>query len=259
MNSITLIKKLIEENNNLELSQLLLNTWNKVWSDNGELNYANLRLFKTADKIKKIVNAGADFNNKKILDIGCGNGATLLYLKKYYNIIGAGVDISQQAVNDLKNNINDSNLSFFEGDHRNLSIFENNQFDIVLSFGVLEHFNEYGLALAEARRVLKQNGQLILIQPHLLSFGVIQELLLRLFGRWRFGNQKDFSCFYYKKLLHEIGYGDILYFTTPPYQDMKITRFFDKIFRIMFPFWGHYLYIIAKKTYENNGNSKFLS
>lgn len=247
MNSIILIKKLIEENNNLELNQLLSNTWNNIWSDNGELNYVNLRLFKTADKIKKIVGAGIDFNNKKVLDIGCGNGTTLLYLKKYYNINGVGVDISQQAVNDLKNNINDSSLTFFEGDHRNLSVLENDQFDIVLSLGVVEHFNEYSLALTEARRVLKRDGVLVLIQPHLLSFGVIQELLLRLLNRWRFGKQKDFSCFYYKRLLREAGFKDVSYFTAPPYRDMKITRFFDIIFKTIFPFWGHYLYLTAKK------------
>ncbi|MDD4477359.1 MAG: methyltransferase domain-containing protein [Patescibacteria group bacterium] len=241
------MKKLIEENNSLELNQLLSNTWDSVWSDTGELNYANLRLFKTVDKIKKIVSANIDFNNKKVLDIGCGNGTTLIYLKKFYNIVGVGIDISQQVINDLKKNISDSSLSFLKGDHRNLNVFKNNQFDIILSFGVLEHFDEYGLALAEARRVLKQNGKLILIQPHLFSFGVIQELLLRLAGKWKFGNQKNFSCFYYKKLLREAGYKNIFYFTTPPYQDMKVTRFFDTIFKNLFSYWGHYLYLIAKK------------
>ena len=174
-------------------------------------------------------------------------GGILLYLKKYFDIYGVGIDISQQVIYNLKNNINDSNLTFFEGDHRNLSFLENNKFDIILSFGVIEHFDEYGLAIAEARRVLRQDGKLILIQPHLLSFGVIQELILRLLNKWKFGNQKDFSCFYYKKILRENGFKNILYFTAPPYQDMKITRFFDIIFGTIFPFWGHYLYLIAKK------------
>ena len=52
MNSINLIKKLLDEKNNIELTNYLSNIWNKVWSENGEYNYANLRLFKTADKIK---------------------------------------------------------------------------------------------------------------------------------------------------------------------------------------------------------------
>lgn len=247
MNTINIIKNLIDESNNTAIDRCLLDTWNGVWTDKGELNYASLRLFKTVDKIKKLIEVGIDFNNKKILDIGCGNGATLLYLKKHFDINGVGVDISSQAVNDLKQNINDKNLAFFKEDHRNLSIFESNQFNIVLSFGVVEHFEEYGLALSEARRVLKQNGQLILIQPHLFSFGTIQKQFLKLIGRWKFGNQKDFSCFYYKKLLREMGYKNISYITFPPYPDMKVTRFFDIIFKIIFPFWGHYLYLIAKK------------
>lgn len=247
MNTINIIKNLIDESNNAAIDQCLLDTWNGVWTDKGELNYASLRLFKTVDKIKKLIEAGIDFNNKKILDIGCGNGATLLYLRKHFNINGIGVDISNQAVNNLKQNINDKNLAFFTEDHRNLAVFESNQFDIVLSFGVVEHFEEYGLALSEARRVLKQNGQLILIQPHLFSFGTIQKQFLKLIGRWRFGNQKDFSCFYYRKLLQEMGYKNTSYITFSPYPDMKVTRFFDIIFKTIFPFWGHYLYLIAKK------------
>lgn len=118
---------------------------------------------------------GVDFSQKHILDIGCGNGAALMYLRKYFDIVGVGVDISNFAMNQLKRCINDKKLSFSVGDHRNLPMLESGQFDIVLSFGVIEHFDEYYLALCEARRVLKTGGTLVLIQPHLFSFGVIQE------------------------------------------------------------------------------------
>ena len=247
MNTISIIKNLIERNNSLDLNTQLSATWNKVWNDNGKLNYANLRLFKTIDKIKKISEAGVNFKNKKILDIGCGNGTTMMFLRKYFDISGVGVDISDHIVKELKSNINDSKLSFAVGDHRDLKNIKSDQFDIILSFGVIEHLSEYNLALVESRRVLKSGGCLVLIQPHLLSFGVIQEFFLRLSGKWKFGNQKDFSCFRYKSLLQQSGYKNIKYFTAPPYSDMNITRVFDSMAKRIIPFWGHYLYIIANK------------
>jgi len=247
MNSITLIKKLLDEKSDIELKNYLSGIWNQVWSDNGEFNYANFRLFKTVDKIKNISNAGVSFKNKHVLDIGCGNGTTLLCLRKYFDIKGIGIDISYRAIRELQENIKDTSLSFYVGDHRNLSMLKRNQFDIVLSFGVIEHFEEYGLALAEARQVLRPNGQLILIQPHLFSCGVIQEYYLRLIGKWRFVKQKNFSCFRYRSILRQAGFQDIRFFTKPPYPDMKVTRIFDSLIKKVIPFWGHYLYLIAKK------------
>ena len=247
MNTISIIKNLIEQNNISDLDMHLSAIWNKVWNDSGKLNYANLRLFKTIDKIKKISEAGVDFSNKKVLDIGCGNGTTLMYLRKYFNISGVGIDISDHIVKELRANIDDPKLSFAIGDHRDIRSIKNNQFDVVLSFGVIEHFDDYSLAITESRRVLKRGGYFVLIQPHLLSFGVIQEFFLRLTGRWKFGNQKDFSCFRYKSLLRQCGFKNIKYFTVPPYSDMNITRIFDSAIKFIFPFWGHYLYVISKK------------
>lgn len=247
MNSITLIKDLLDDKNSTELTRYLSSVWNQVWSDNGQLNYANFRLFKTVDKIKNISVMGVDFRKKRVLDIGCGDGTTLMYLRKYFDIEGVGVDISDDAIKKLQENIKDENLSFRTGDHRDLKTIESNRFDIVLSFGVIEHFEEYYMALSEARRVLKPDGQIVLIQPHLFSFGVIQEYFLRLMGGWKFGNQKDFSCFHYRSLLRQTGFKDIQFLTRPPYPDMKITRVFDLIIRTIVPFWGHYVYLIAKK------------
>ncbi len=247
MNSITLIKKLLDEKSDVELKSYLSGIWNQVWSDNGEFNYVNFRLFKIVDKIKNISNMGVNFENKHVLDIGCGNGTTLLYLRKHFNVKGVGIDISDHAIKKLQENIKDTSLSFYIGDHRNLQMIEHGQFDIVLSFGVIEHFEEYGLALTEARRMLKPNGQFILIQPHLFSFGVIQEYYLRLMGKWKFSKQKDFSFFRYKSLLRQTGFKDVQFLTKPPYPDMKFTRIFDSFIKKVIPFWGHYLYLIGKK------------
>ena len=247
MNSIILIKELIGYKNDVELDQYLSGVWDKVWKDKSKLNYANLRLFKTIDKIKTISEIGVDFKGKYVLDIGCGNGTTLLYLRKFFDIKGVGIDISEEVVGNLKSNISDPELLFDIGDHRNLAKIESNTFDLVLSFGVIEHLDEYGLALVEARRVLRPGGQLVLIQPHLLSFGVLQKYYLQLADKWRFGKQKDFSCFHYRSLLLQTGFRNIQFSTRLPYPDMNICRMVDSFFKTIMPFWGHYLYLVAQK------------
>lgn len=247
MNSITLVKNLIEQKNQVEIDRYLKNIWGRVWTDKGETSYEKLRLLKSADKVKNITNMGIDFDSKLVLDIGCGNGTTLMYLRKYFDITGVGIDISDSVIKELNKNINDTKLSFYVGDHRDLSAFRSDQFDIVLSFGVIEHLDEYNLALCESRRVLKDDGSLVLIQPHLFSFGIIQEYFLRLSKSWRFGRQKDFSLFRYHSILKHAGFKNIHYMTKVPYPDMKMTRLFDILIKTVVPFWGHYLYLIAKK------------
>jgi len=247
MNSIILVRELIDRKNKNELEDYLKSVWNQVWNGGSEINYANLRLLKVADKIKNISKMGVSFASKSVLDIGCGNGVALVYLRKYFDIEGVGVDISDSIIYELRKNVEDSKLTFHEGDHRDLSSFKANKFDIVLSFGVIEHFDEYGLALSEARRVLKRNGLLILIQPHLLSFGVVQEYYLKLRRKWKFGKQKDFSLFRYRSILKQAGFKDICYMTKEPYRDIGVVRVFDKYLKYILPFWGHYLYLIARK------------
>ena len=247
MNSFYLIKNLLEDMDKSDFLSGLSGTWNKVWSDNSSDNYARFRLYKTVDKINKLSDRGIDFKNKKVLDIGCGDGTTLMFLRRAFDIDGVGIDISESVISSFKEKVNDAKLNFFLGDHRDLRGIASDQFDIVLSFGVIEHFPEYCLALAESRRVLKPGGKLVLIQPHLFSFGVLQKYFLKAINKWKFGNQQDFSFLYYRSILKKTGFKDIEFFTSPPYKDMYITRFMDIALKRLFSFWGHYLYLIAKK------------
>ncbi|MCC7356770.1 MAG: methyltransferase domain-containing protein [Candidatus Doudnabacteria bacterium] len=246
MNTIESIENLINEKGFKVDRKDLENIWNKVWKGIEPDNYSSLRLYKTLDKVRNIENLGVDFTNKNILDIGCGDGTLIKYLSSKYQAQCVGIDISKDVINQNKEK-SLINVQFSIGDHRDLRDFESETFDLVISLGVVEHFQEYGLALSEARRVLKTGGKLILIQPHLLSFGVIQEFLLRLTQKWKFGKQYDFSYFYYRKLLKILGFRFIQTQTQPPYFDMRVVRTLDILIKRFIVSWGHYLYIIAQK------------
>lgn len=91
----------------------------------------------------------------RILDVGCGE-------KPYANLFAAteyiGIDIEQSGHNHSRSNID----VFYDG----LNIpFEDNSFDSIVCFEVLEHVFEPEKIIQEMYRVLKPGGKLILTTP----------------------------------------------------------------------------------------------
>tara|TARA_Y100000591_G_C21827301_1_gene697415 strand:+ start:199 stop:1104 length:906 start_codon:yes stop_codon:yes gene_type:complete len=107
--------------------------------------------------------------DSRILEAGCGVGPWVHILDKLgYDIVG--LDYSKEAI-DIARNFNPK-LKFEQGDVNHLQ-HKDESFDVVLSWGVLEHFSE-GLvkSLTEKNRVLGKGGYLILGMPprNLLRF-----------------------------------------------------------------------------------------
>tara|TARA_R100001015_G_C4634312_1_gene200581 strand:- start:1105 stop:1797 length:693 start_codon:yes stop_codon:yes gene_type:complete len=99
-----------------------------------------------------------DIKNKKILDIGCGNGEISKNLKDLGNDV-YGVDASESAKKHLGDN-------FFKVDLQNdMYPFEDNTFDVVFSKSVIEHLQDPDHMLKEAYRVLKKGGVVITMTP----------------------------------------------------------------------------------------------
>ena len=103
-------------------------------------------------------------SNLNILDIGCGTGETLSFLKKYLDQPDlSGVDSSPVAVAYSKKR---GHHQIFRVDAEKLP-FKDNTFDYVLLLDVLEHIKDDSIALIEAKRVLKNNGKIIITVPAL--------------------------------------------------------------------------------------------
>ena len=95
----------------------------------------------------------------RILDVGCGTGATLRKLEEYGQ--ATGVDISEEAVKFCKlrgcrNVYRINNQGLF---------FEDEMFDVVVALDVIEHITDDCAALSEYYRVAKENGILVLTVP----------------------------------------------------------------------------------------------
>ncbi len=99
----------------------------------------------------------------RILDAGCGLGRWLVYLRQLGFPV-EGMDISSEAIEAIRKY--DSSIPLVQGDVLKTP-FASENFEAIISFGVIEHF-ETGPqeALNEAHRLLKEGGLLIVTVPY---------------------------------------------------------------------------------------------
>lgn len=108
--------------------------------------------------------------DKIVLDIACGSGYGTNYLAAQgaREIIGADIDEDSIKNNQVK--YPERNIKFQVADALNLS-FESNKFDVIVSLETIEHFtaDQQIKLLQEFRRVLKEDGLLIISTPNTLA------------------------------------------------------------------------------------------
>ena len=111
-----------------------------------------------AEKLLNFVDMKEKLN---FLEVGCGNGAVSKHFAKKYRLNVTGVDIDPEQIQLAQEGIDEiPNIRFLAADATNLP-FQDNDFDIVLSFGVMHHISSWLDALGEIRRVLKPKGYFI--------------------------------------------------------------------------------------------------
>lgn len=147
------------------------NMFDSIAADYDKLNHI---LSLNIDKIwrKKAISRIA-LKNCKILDLACGTGDFSIALAKYLIKNGCresiilGMDISAGMINVMKKKVEEENLSEFvfpvQGDGENMD-FEDETFDYVtIAFGI-RNFEDREKGLREIFRILKKEGNLIIIE-----------------------------------------------------------------------------------------------
>ncbi len=102
--------------------------------------------------------------NKNVLDIACGTGYGLAFLKQEAESV-TGVDVDAEAARQALGECDSDKTRVLLGDGINLP-FQGESFDVVTSFETLEHLHTRSEFLAELKRVLTPDGTLLLSTPN---------------------------------------------------------------------------------------------
>ncbi|MHA2218052.1 MAG: class I SAM-dependent methyltransferase [Candidatus Hodarchaeales archaeon] len=126
-----------------------------------ESRWTKLRM----SNVKKMVQP---LEGDKILDLGCGMGATSHFLA----LEGAdvtGVDLSAKAIEKARELFGDNNrIKFLKRDVSDLSDFQDEIFGKAVATDLVEHINQnvFEKMVSEALRVLNKNGTLSIYTPN---------------------------------------------------------------------------------------------
>ncbi|WP_449601521.1 methyltransferase domain-containing protein [Paenibacillus sp. Marseille-Q9583] len=105
---------------------------------------------------------------KRVLDIACGEGyGSFAMAEKWGAKEVHGVDISQEAINNAKENFSHKNIHFntINAEEDN-DFFEEGYFDLIVSFETIEHLANPILYLENLKRWLKKDGIILISCPN---------------------------------------------------------------------------------------------
>jgi 2-polyprenyl-3-methyl-5-hydroxy-6-metoxy-1,4-benzoquinol methylase len=158
-----------------------------------ELGWRDYTNFLIAKKIQDI---GLD--RKNVLEIGAGDSYWLPYFAQQHpSSRFAGMDFSQAGCDKLAKRVASSTLSnvnIYQQDMFSLESDLHGKFDLVLSFGVVEHFTDLSNVLLAKRLYLNDEGYMFSVIPNMA--GLIGSLT-KLFNReiYKAHNPHDWNSF----------------------------------------------------------------
>ncbi len=141
------------------------NFWVSFWESKKDLIFDVKRDYVFGEIIGKL----AEENNvKTAIELGGFPGSYSVYLKKYYQIDTTLFDyfIHPGIVKDLllKNSLHEGDIAVVEADLFNY--VPEKQFDMVMSFGLIEHFKDIKDIIKRHLNFLKPGGVLFIVVPN---------------------------------------------------------------------------------------------
>jgi 2-polyprenyl-3-methyl-5-hydroxy-6-metoxy-1,4-benzoquinol methylase len=133
----------------------------------GEINERGKKLFE-----------GINLKDKKILEIGCGNGHIISYCKEK----GAkcyAIDLSNNAIKKAR--LNYKGIKFYVEDIEDLKKMKEKKFDIIIILEVIEHAIDYRKTLEIISNLMNKKGNLILSCPNYFNLCGLIKVISEIF------------------------------------------------------------------------------
>ncbi len=181
---------------------------------------------------------------KLAIDLGIGTGLfSKILIEKGYRVIG--IDISDEMLKIAK----DRGFEVIKHDLKNPLPFINETFDFAFSMTSIEFLKRPEDLIKEVNRILKKDGEFLLITLNSLSLWAVVRRIKGLFIKnYVFKKGKFYSTNNLKKLFDENW--EILKSGTcafiPPYNPI-FPSFWENIIKNFFPFSGALSFILSKK------------
>jgi SAM-dependent methyltransferase len=145
-------------------------SFDQMWRTRAEAHYNHWTLGRPINQIQlafrrhwllfsELLDGSVD--NLDVLEVGCGRGSALAYFAEN-GATCTGIDLSQEAILIAGEIFRRNGLAakFEVGDAQDLP-YESGSFDITVSIGLLEHFEDITPALSEQVRVLRPEGMFL--------------------------------------------------------------------------------------------------
>ncbi len=118
---------------------------------------------RVVDSLKKLLPYMEFSEGRKLLEVGCADGAASRFFAAEHHLDVTGIDVDPELIRIAReSSVGVPSLRFMVVDAASLP-FQDNRFDIVLSSMVMHHVSRWATAMKEIRRVLKPGGNFIFI------------------------------------------------------------------------------------------------
>ncbi|HET6464274.1 MAG TPA: methyltransferase domain-containing protein [Nitrospiria bacterium] len=178
----------VVEKSSMNERQNVRNYFDRVSDDYLRYKYSPKRrsyMSVRQEKMLYFIDKYLDRKKKKVLDAGCGPGLLAMKLQeKGYDV--TGIDLSKEMLALASKQFSKSNSSktipFLAADIENIP-FIDNCFDMVSTAGVIEYLAGDDVVLREFRRVLKNDGLLLISVTNKYSFNLFFDNFFEVLGK----------------------------------------------------------------------------